>query len=149
AQVLSVDPLTGDWQTQLGDVALIHALDLDRSPGSGQGGNPALVYHSSSLSQKPIVQVTLPSANNASLPATISAQLTFDGTTATTMTYSTTGYAPGDVFTFALQASNTITTTGRYSYSITFSVPGQSVASVSGSTFIVAQDSSPFGAGWT
>src|SRR5207249_1932671 len=115
AQLLSVDPETGDAQTQLGDVSLRHELDLDGSPGSSQGGSPALVYHSASVSQQPIVQVSLPSVNNASLPGTITAQLTFDGVTqASPVTFDTTGFAPGDVFTFALQADQAITATGRY-----------------------------------
>jgi RHS repeat-associated protein len=146
---LAADPVTGDMTAQLGDVSVSHPLDLDQSPGTGQGGSPALVYHSSSVSQKPVVQVTLPSANSASLPATITADLTFNGTQAATVTYSTTGFAPGDVFTLALQASQTITTTGRYGYSVLVKVPGQSDQTVTGSAFVVAQDASPFGAGWT
>jgi RHS repeat-associated protein len=151
ADVLTADPLTGDWQTQLGDVSVSHPLDLDQSPGTGQGGDPALVYHSSSVSQKPIVQVTLPSANNIALPDTLTAGLTFNGTQAGTVTYSVspTGFAPGDVFTIALQASSTITTTGRYGYSVLVQVPGQADQTVTGSAFVVAQDSSPLGAGWT
>ncbi len=53
------------------------------------------MYHSSQVSQKPIVQVQLSSPNNASLPGSITAELTFNGTTAATVTYSTTGFTPG------------------------------------------------------
>src|SRR5205823_12480143 len=112
-------------------------LDLDQSPGSGQSGNPALVYHSSQVSQKPIVQVQLSSANNASLPSTISAQLTYNGTTAATVTYSTTGFAAGDTLTLALQASSAITTTGRYDYSVSVQA-GSYSNTFSGYTFVVA-----------
>jgi len=45
----------------LGDVSVAHALDLDQSPGTGQGGDPALVYRASTVNVKPFVQVTLPS----------------------------------------------------------------------------------------
>jgi len=195
AMVLSADPVNGDWQNQLGDVSVQHALDLDRSPdstpssstddgtdstkggstdstqtgstgspqsGSGdssdkstdssrssQSGSPALVYHSSSVALHPIVQVTLPSVNNASLPSTITAELTFDGVTqASPVTFSTTGFAPGDVFTFALQADQAITTTGRYGYSVLVQVPGETDQTITGSTFVVAADGSALGAGW-
>jgi hypothetical protein len=77
-QVLTSDPLDGQAQTQLGDLRLAAPLDLDQSPGSGQGGNPALVYNSDSVSVRPIVQVSLPSNNNAALPGTITGTLTWD-----------------------------------------------------------------------
>jgi hypothetical protein len=107
------------------------------------------VYHSASVSQKPIVQVSLPSANNAALPVSITGKLTFNGTAGATVTYSTTGFAPGDVFTIALQASNAITTTGRYGYSVLVQVPGQSDQTITGAAYIVALDASVLGAGWS
>jgi RHS repeat-associated protein len=147
ATALSADPEQGDWLMQLGDVSFSHALDLDQSPGTAQSGNPALVYHSSQVSQKPIVQVQLSSANNASLPANITAQLTFNGTAAGTVTYSTTGFSAGDTLTMALQSSTAITTMGRYDYSVTVQA-GSYNQTFTGYTFVVAQDSSALGAGW-
>ncbi len=149
AQPLSVGPASGgDWLSVLGDVTTAHGLDLDTSPGTGQGGSPALVYHSSSVSQKPVIQVTLPSSTTAALPSNITMVLSFDGTAAPTVVYSTTGKGQGDVLTMALQASQTITTTDRYGYSVLVQVAGVADQNVTGSVFIVAQDSSPFGAGW-
>jgi RHS repeat-associated protein len=148
ATALSADAVQGDWLMQLGDVSFSHALDLDQSPGTTQSGNPALVFHSSQVSQKPIVQVQLSSANNASLPANITAQLTFNGTAAGTVTYSTTGFSAGDTLTMALQSSTAITTTGRYDYSVTVQA-GSYNQTFTGYTFVVAQDNSALGAGWS
>ena len=145
---LSVDPVQGDWQAQLGDVSQTVALDLDQSPGTSQSGNPALVYHSSQVAAQPIVQVQLDTPNNASLPSSISAQLTFDGVAAATVTYYTAGDSPGDVLTMALQSSTTITTTGRYSYSVDVTA-GSYSQTFTGSEFVVAEDASTLGAGWT
>jgi RHS repeat-associated protein len=148
AQALSADPLEGDAEMQMGAVQFSHALDLDQSPGTSQGGEPALAFNSDEVSQKPIVQLQLNSPNNALLPSTISAQLTFNGTAASTVTYSTTGLAAGDTLTMALQASTAITTTGGYSWSVNVTA-GSFTHTYTGYTFVVAQDSSPFGAGWS
>src|SRR5262249_24431879 len=44
--VVTMDMADGQVMQQMGGLRLTHALDLDRSPGSGQSGNPALVYNS-------------------------------------------------------------------------------------------------------
>src|SRR5262249_1165849 len=118
------------------------------SPGTEQGGSPALVYRSSEVNQKPVVQIALPTDTSASMPATVTARLTFDGTAAATVTYNTSGFTPGDGLTLALQSSQSITTTGRYGYSVLVQVPGQADQTINGSVYVVAQDTSPFGAGW-
>ena len=64
-QVLSVDPEAGMDREQLGNLRLVHELDLDKSPGRQQGGNPALVYNSSTVSVKPLVQATRPRSMTA------------------------------------------------------------------------------------
>src|SRR5262249_53956680 len=97
----------------------------------------------------PFAQVSVPSANNAALPASITGVLTFNGTTAATVTYSTTGYAPGDVLTLALQAGGSPpASTGRYGYSVLIQIPGHADQTVTGAAYLVVQDASPFGAGW-
>ncbi len=149
AQALTVGPQSGgDWLTVAGDVSTAHALDLDTSPGTGQGGSPALVYHSSSVSQKPVIQVSVPTDTANPLPANITMVLDFNGTAAPTVVYSTTGMGRGDVLTMALQASQSITTTNRYGYSVLVQVAGVADQNVTGSVFVVAQDTSAFGAGW-
>jgi YD repeat-containing protein len=123
-------------------------MDLDQSPGTTQSGNPALVYNSE-VNSKPVVQFTLPTANSSSLPATISAVLTWNSTAGATLTYSTAGDNPGDVLTMGAQVPSAVTTTGRYNWSLLVLIPGQSNQTINGSAFVVAEDSSPFGAGWT
>ncbi len=95
-----------------------------------------------------MIQATLASANNAALPRTITAVLTWNGT-ATTFTYSTSGDAPGDPLTIAAQVPSAVTTTGRYPWKLEVIVAGQLDQTVTGATFVVAEDASPFGAGWT
>jgi len=71
----SSDPQDGDAAGQLGNEQLLHPLDLDRSPGTSQGGSPAFVYNSDSVSVQPIVQVSLTTDNapGATLPPSITA----------------------------------------------------------------------------
>ena len=151
AQVLTSDPLGGDAQDQLGDVTDSAALILDQSGGTQDGG-AALVYNSDSTNVRPIVQVTIPSANNAALPSSVTATMTWNGTAVGgTYTYGTTGDSPGDPLTIAVQLPSTsvVSTTGRYPWSVSVQIPGQSTQTFSGTAFVVTQDASPFGAGWT
>jgi RHS repeat-associated protein len=149
AQVLASDPMTGLAEQQLGDATTSFPVDLDQSPGTTQSGNPAFVYNSDEISSKPVVQFTFPTANSSSLPATISAVLTWNGTAGATLTYSTAGDNPGDVLTMGAQVPSAVTTSGRYNWSLLVLIPGQSNQTINGSAFVVAEDNSPFGAGWT
>jgi RHS repeat-associated protein len=149
AQVLAADPMTGLAEQQLGDAAINFPVDLDQSPGTAQSDNPAFIYNSDEVASKPVVQFTFPTANSSSLPATISAVLTWNGTAGATLTYSTAGDNPGDVLTMGAQVPTAVTTTGRYNWSLLVLIPGQSNQTINGSAFVVAEDSSPFGAGWT
>ncbi len=94
-----------------------------------------------------VVQVQTP--NNASLPASIATRLTFNGVAGATMTYSTSGLSAGSTLTLALQSSTQITASGLYNYSVTVQPYGGSADTLSGSTFVVAEDGSALGAGWT
>jgi RHS repeat-associated protein len=88
-------------------VSVQQPLDLDESPGTRQGGSPALVYHSSQEAYKPAVQVSVPTANNVALPTLVQATLTWDlGVNPTTLSlnWSTTGASPGDTLVLAAQA---------------------------------------------
>ncbi len=82
------------------------------------------------------------------LPATIAAQLTFNGVAGATVTYGTGGLAPGDTLTLALQSKTRVTATGLYGYSVTVQPAGGSAYTLSGYTFVVAQDAGALGAGW-
>jgi RHS repeat-associated protein len=151
ARVLRVDPEAGQAQEQLGDVSVTHELDLDQSPGTEQSGNAALVYHSDSVSVRPIVQAALTTPNSGALPTSIGVQLTWDGVlqSANPINFSTTGLAPGDVLLASAQVASPVATTGRHSWSLRVVIPGQPDAVASGITYVVTQDASPFGAGWT
>jgi hypothetical protein len=70
------DPYDGMPRENIGLVSVSHALDLDASPGTGQGGNPALVYDSDTVNVQPIFQASVQTDNSIALPATITAQLT-------------------------------------------------------------------------
>jgi RHS repeat-associated protein len=148
-QVLTSDPLTGMALQQLGDVTVSVPLDLDKSPGTAQSGNAALVYNSDAVTVRPVIQATLPTDPTTSLPGTISAVLTWNGTVGTTMVYSTSGDSPGDVLTLAAEVPSGVSTTGRYGWSLKVVIPGQPDQTVTGSAFAVAQGGSAFGAGWT
>jgi hypothetical protein len=93
-----------------------HPPLLDQSGDPTQAGDPALMYHSSEVGDEPIVQLQLQSPNNAMMPDSVSARLTFDGTTGATVTYSTFTVAGGQTLTLALQAGSAVTTTGLYNY---------------------------------
>jgi len=158
AQVLTADPQAGDALDQLGDVQLSVPLNLDQSGGTmsapasdcGCSANKsALDFNSDSVSQQPIIQGTVQSPNNASLPGTVSAVLTWNGTAGATLTYSTSGLHPGDPLVIAAQVPSAVTTTGAYSWSLLVLVSGQPNMTASGTAYVVAQDNSPFGAGWT
>jgi RHS repeat-associated protein len=148
AQVLTSDPLTGDSQGQLGDVQLIEPLNLDQSRG-GQGGGAALVYNSDSVNVKPIVQATLQTANNAALPGTVTAALTWNSGTPATFTYSISGDQPGDTLTIAAQVGSAVSSAGAYPWSLSVWATGVATQTFSGTDYVAPQDSGPFGAGWT
>jgi hypothetical protein len=117
-QALSIDP-SGLFEQQMGDVRIQHALDLDQSPGTAQSGDPALVYNSAWVDVHPVIQVSAPTAVTTSLPASLTAQLTFAGVTQTAVTYSTTGVSPGATLTLALQDSSTVSLSGAYPWAVT------------------------------
>src|SRR5262249_41218397 len=75
-----IDPRTGDALLQRGNLTLAHGLDLDQSPGTSVGGDPALVYNSERVSVQPIIVAQVQSDSSQALPSTITAQLTWNGT---------------------------------------------------------------------
>jgi hypothetical protein len=102
----------GNPLLQLGDMQLVHPLDLDKSPGSGQSGNPVLIYNSSLVGVRPIIQAQLQADNSGTLPSTITVTLTWNGTAQMPIYFSTIGFHPGDKLTVAVQSTATVTTTG-------------------------------------
>jgi RHS repeat-associated protein len=149
ASVLDSDPQSGMDQEQLGNLQLVHALDLDQSPGTSQGGNPALVYNSRAVSVRPLIQVALATSPTAALPATVALQLTWNGTPQSTVSFNTDGHARGDVLIGAVQVASPVSSTGRYAWSVRVALPGPADTVLSGTAFVVVQDNSPYGPGWT
>jgi RHS repeat-associated protein len=139
----------GNPLLQLGDLQVSHPLDLDKSPGTAQSGNPELVYNSFLVGAKPVIQAKLQTDNAGALPGTLTAQLTWDGTAQGSVSFPTTGFHKGDALTLAVQESTAITTTGRHDWSLTVTIPGHANATASGTVYVRAEDSSPLGAGWT
>ncbi len=78
----------------------------------------SLVYASTAAEARPIVRVRYAIPDGATVPATVTAQLTFNGVVSPVVTYGTTGLNAGDVLEFALQADATGLATGRYDYSV-------------------------------
>jgi RHS repeat-associated protein len=157
AQSLASDPLTGMAEQQLGDLQLTQPLNLDKS-GGAQDGGAALVYNSDSVHVQPIIQATIPTDNAAgkTLPPSITATLTWNlgpsqSVTAITLNTNSTTQAPGDVLTVGVQVPAMVATSGRYPWSLQVSMNFGTpiVKTVTGYTFVDAQDSSALGIGWT
>jgi RHS repeat-associated protein len=108
----------------------------------------SLDYNSTVANAQPIFldEYQLPSGQ--SVPSTITAQLTFNGTALSTVMYNTSGLNPGDIVQIGLQANATGLTTGRYPWSITVTNNG-TPTTYNGNVNIVNQANSPFGAGWS
>src|SRR5262249_56713989 len=87
-------------------------------------------------------------ANTGPLPSTISVQLTWDTVLQGQMNYSTAGFSPGDVLVVAQQAASAAAT-GRHTWSLHVFSNGVFDQTRAGVTHVVAQDTRPFGAGWT
>src|SRR5439155_4442647 len=70
---------------QTGNVRLAFPLDFDLSPGTsvsslnGETAAPALVHNSQAAAPQPIIEATLASDPNGSVPTSIKTQLTIDG----------------------------------------------------------------------
>jgi YD repeat-containing protein len=163
-QILTADPFDGQGREQLGNVHVEHALDLDQSPGTTPGGNPRLVYNSDTVSVQPVVQVTIPTDNapGVLLPPSVTAQVTWNlnlpPAQQQTFTYGPMGIssppaAPGDVLTLALPIpAGNVTATGRYPWSVqvTMNYVGNPITrTLTNSSYLVDQDNSVLGAGWT
>ncbi len=108
----------------------------------------SLDYNSTAANAQPIFLDEYQLPTGQSVPATITAQLTFNNTALATVTYNTSSLNPGDYVQIALQANATSLNTGRYPWSITVT-NGSNHTTTSGNVDIVNQANSPFGAGWS
>ena len=152
----AADPEAGDAMLLTGALRVAHGLDLDRSEGTAQSGGMSLVYDSGTVGVRPIVQATVQMDNATALPASIVAQLTWDGVVVGSQTFypgSTAGVSPGSLVTLALQVPTAVPSAGRHRWQLDLTINtsggGTVLQSASGSTFTVANDTSPYGAGWS
>jgi RHS repeat-associated protein len=107
----------------------------------------SLIYNSTTANAQPIflAQYQLPAGQ--AVPATITAQLTFNGTPGSQVVYNTSNLNPGDWVQIALQGDATGLSTGRYPWQI--AIINGTTTTYNGNVDIVNQASSPFGAGWS
>jgi YD repeat-containing protein len=120
----------------------------------GIRGFSALVYSSDTVSVRPIGEVDATFDPKKGVPCMLQLQLTFNnGTPQPWKVYSTAGHNPGDVYVLGDQVATAVTQSGAYPW--TFHVQamfgdGSTVDQYySGVALVVANDASPFGAGWT
>lgn len=144
---LTSEPAEGAVRDHLGALTLAHAIDMDQSPGALQAGSALLVYDGRTVTPRPVIQGVLTAINNASLPANISVELIWDGSSQGTDTYSTSALQKGDKISVAAQVDSAAAT-GRHTWELRVTPAGGSTISQSGVTFVVNQDASVFGAGW-
>jgi hypothetical protein len=88
------------------------------------------------------------------VPSDLKVQLSFNSTAGSVVTYSTCGHTAGDDYFVTAQVSTALTTTGRYSYTLTVQVHYTGQPSVTLSTpgsydVVVTPGSSPVGTGWS
>jgi RHS repeat-associated protein len=107
----------------------------------------SLLYSSTAANAQPLFLAEYQLPTGQSVPSTITAQLTFNGTPGSTVYYNTSSLNAGDWVQIALQASATSLSTGRYSYQIT--VTNGTNTNYSGNVNIVNQGSSAYGSGWS
>jgi len=136
-----------------GSVSVAQPLDFDLNPGTSVGGNPALVYNSATVNDKPIIQLELPT-DASRVASSIDLTLIWDPSGAdltTTATFDTTGSA-GATYLLAEQVPSAVTASGEYSWEldaqINYSTGSPFDATFTGQAAVDAEGSSPFGAGW-
>ena len=112
---------------------------------------PAVVLSYDSVTANPLPLIVEHHTIDPTLaiPSQVSAQLTFNGTAASTYYYNTSQFIPGDVQQIALQVG-TAPSTGRYAYSIsTGDIRGTTTTTTAnGNTIVINDSGSAVGAGW-
>ena len=134
-----------------GGLRLRQALDFDQSAGTGVSASPALVYNSDTILLRPVVAARFYSDPAVPLPTNFQVQLTWNGAQQTSVTYPVpSGSNPGDIILLSVQAPAGATpTTGAYPYTLDVLLGGSIThVHVTGTYFAVANDASPYGAGW-
>ena len=134
-----------------GALILSQPLDFSRSDSGRAFDSPSLVYNSSTVNNRPIIDATLASSPSDPVPTSIVATLTIDGTAQAPVTFSTTGHQPGDTYLVAVQAATSLST-GIHTWQLEVDsyLPGGSVVvrTQTGQLGAVDRSQSSFG-GWS
>ncbi len=118
------------------------------SDSESLGDNVVLNYQSGTVSVAPVIQFT---GSWLSLPASVSARLTWNGTPQATVTYGTTGNYSADTLVLDLQTP-TVSASGAYPWSLTVTPSGYSSVTYSGTVYVDVSSASEgvtAGMGWT
>jgi RHS repeat-associated protein len=154
--------LEGQVAPNTGSLRLQQALDFDQSPGTAVGGDPALVYDSSTVDVRPLVETTLTPGANQAAPTAMQLDLYLDGgSSSQTFTPDPAKPLPtGGSYVLGVAAGAPLTASGRYSWTmdVSLSLPDGSTAlgSLLGAADAVVRDNSDptqgpadtIGAGW-
>jgi len=138
-----------------GALVVSEMLDIDLSPASCGCQNAALLYDSSTASPLPSIQVVYQTTNaTTAVPANFLVTFVWDGVTVVAgESRSTLDLAAGGQWTTAFQPSSS-PITGRHTYAVSVFADYADNAydttlTVTGSTFVVNNTASDFGAGWS
>jgi YD repeat-containing protein len=150
----AVSPTTGELQ-----VAVpfdVRQSTTDTGPPA-VGGDLALVYNSATVNVKPIVETTFATDTQSAATSQIQVQLTWNGGSPQTVTFTTNGGTAGAVYDLAIQLNTAVTATGYYPFTVqlTATVPPSTtyVRTYAGYAAVVVNGSSsttdPLGYGWS
>jgi RHS repeat-associated protein len=142
-----------------GGVRISQALDFDQSPGASVSGDPALVYNSDTVNVQPVLQLEFATGPYDPVPTSITASVSWNGgpwQAPVTYNYNAPGtsYKPGNTYLLAIQDADPIAISGVYNWQVqvTFTFSDGKTRPISavysGQAPVVAQDNSPYGAGW-
>jgi YD repeat-containing protein len=131
-----------------GAVSVAQPLDFDLSSGTNVG-DPSLVYDSGAVDVRPLIQIQLATNPAYGVPTAIALDLIWNGTNEGT-TFTPSGGTAGATYLLAVQGPHG-TASGEYPWDVSVTVDYTSLTQTfvpSGQTPVVAEDNSPFGAGW-
>jgi virginiamycin B lyase len=147
---------TDSTNPETGNLEVTQPLSFEQSSNPYPGGiTPALVYNSDTAYVLPILQATLNSDPNGSVPSQLQVSWTWNNTNQTAVNFGTTGHSAGDTYLMDVQvgSSSAVTSTGTYpwTYQVTAVITGFNVVrTMSGQSQVVVNGSSdPYGPGWS
>jgi len=137
----NLDEVPANAMLMTGALTLAQPLSLGHS----------LVYRSDTVDPHPIVVLETSLLASSSVPDSIDATLTFNGSAQSTVSYTNTGVAAGDPLRFVLKASTPTLATGYYDWSIELKAwfgSNSYTRTYTGSQAVVNRSTSEYGKGW-